>query len=661
MILAITQSVTLRIVLPVCWVVTCSLSCYSSDIVLLDKSPGRSPSQQEEEVAAGFYGLRTTKYQLRNTKDISIALNALRQKSTVAVIVTAETLGFLHQEQLLSTLRREGSKDVPLLVIGITAETKSELLKRWSAGAIVSCRTPSIVTDHSFYSITTLKDVTRQLSGQKLAARLAPPCALTVNETSGAQSVMMLSSDSSELPVFVRTEVGKGELFFSADLGYGNETAPSGAYDQSEYQFSAVAPLMIFLRYAAGDRAWHSNGHYANLTVDDAWLREPYGHLQYSDLLQEMQQHNFHTTIAFVPWNFDRSDPQVVSLLRAHSDRFSICVHGNNHDHQEFSSLQDRSSDLQTANIRQALARMKKFESLTQLPYDRVMVFPHSIAPPETLGSLKHYNFLATANSRNIPLGSNPPLDPGFALRPMTLAFSNFPSLRRYSAEVPLSKSELAVNAFLDNPMLFYVHEAYFAEGIGRFDPVASTVNQLQPDTLWRGLGYIAEHLYLERSRYDGKYEIQSFTSNLQLENVHRRDAIFLVEKDEDFRLPLTLLVDGHPHAYSREGNRIRFEIPVPAGMTRQIAIRYQEDLDLSAIDISKSSLRIACLRYLSDFRDNFVSRSATGRKLIRVYTNYEAGWNEVIVAVFVSLLFASLAFARRRKHLSLSRGPKSL
>ena len=30
----------------------------------------------------------------------------------------------------------------------------------------------------------------------------------------------------------------------------------------------------------------------------------------YKGLLQEMQKVNFHTTIAFIPWNFDRSRPE---------------------------------------------------------------------------------------------------------------------------------------------------------------------------------------------------------------------------------------------------------------------------------------------------------------------------------------------------------------
>ena len=80
--------------------------------------------------------------------------------------------------------------------------------------------------------------------------------------------------------------------------------------------FTSVAPEAMFLRYAAGDRAWHTTGHYANLTVDDAWLTEPFGNLNYGNLLKEMDKHNFHTTIAFIPWNYDRSEPDTVALFR---------------------------------------------------------------------------------------------------------------------------------------------------------------------------------------------------------------------------------------------------------------------------------------------------------------------------------------------------------
>ena len=68
-----------------------------------------------------------------------------------------------------------------------------------------------------------------------------------------------------------------------------------------ETAFAEIAPVMIFTKYCAGDRGWHAPQHYANLTIDDPWLHEPYGHLAYKDLLrgdgktQLPYNHCFHT------------------------------------------------------------------------------------------------------------------------------------------------------------------------------------------------------------------------------------------------------------------------------------------------------------------------------------------------------------------------------
>ena len=88
--------------------------------------------------------------------------------------------------------------------------------------------------------------------------------------------------------------------------------------------FLRLAPAMMFAKYSAGARGWHAPAHYANLTIDDPWLRQPYGYVDYKGLLEEMEKHNFHTTIAFIPWNYERSQPEVVSLFKSHPERFSI-------------------------------------------------------------------------------------------------------------------------------------------------------------------------------------------------------------------------------------------------------------------------------------------------------------------------------------------------
>jgi hypothetical protein len=290
------------------------------------------------------------------------------------------------------------------------------------------------------------------------------------------------------------------------------------------------------------------------------------------------------------------------------------------------------------------------------------MVFPHSISPEQTFRILKRYNFWATSNSLNVPMGAEAPADAEFALRTATLAFANFPSLRRYSAEVPGTDSQLVVDAFLGNPMLFYVHQGFFAPGIDAFNKTADRVNHLQPATQWRSLGYITEHLYLEKLRDDHNYDVRAYAGIIHFENVHQRDATFFIEKDEDFAFPLTVSVDGQAYPYERSGTQLRIELPVRAGASREITIKYQNDFNLATIDVSKTSIRINAIRHLSDFRDDVVSKTALGRWFIRVYTPHEGGWNGVLFAVTVLLMALSAAWfaGKKRKRWLTTQDPSS-
>ena len=53
----------------------------------------------------------------------------------------------------------------------------------------------------------------------------------------------------------------------------------------------------------------------ACLIIDDPLLRPQYGCLNYKKLLEAMKAHNFFTEIAFIPWNYKRSNAKTVRLL----------------------------------------------------------------------------------------------------------------------------------------------------------------------------------------------------------------------------------------------------------------------------------------------------------------------------------------------------------
>jgi peptidoglycan/xylan/chitin deacetylase (PgdA/CDA1 family) len=633
------RSMNRPVSLTVCFLAVTCIHLYAADVVLIEKPNQPSLLRQQIKEAVDFYGLR------ENTPEITdhIALiTAIRNPETVAVVISADALPSLNRREILAALSRKGGTTVPLLIAGIDEQTNVDLLKSWSDGAIVAGKKLNVQGAGTSYQIAILTGITYELSGAHLPFSAGDWYYLALNGTR-AQWISSASGGASSLPIFVRINSGRQEIYFSAS-NMPSTLSPSPDPYREPGVFASLAPEMMFFRHAGGERVWRSPGHYANLTIDDAWLREPYGYLNYENLLREMDKHNFHSTIAFVPWNFDRSEPRMVSLFLAHPDRFSICVHGDNHDHQEFGSYSGKPLSGQTFDIKQALARMAKFQQLTGLPYDPVMVFPHSISPEPTLAVMKRYNFWATANSLNVPMGSEAPGGAEFALRTATMKFANFPSLRRYSAEAPGPTSQLMVDGFLGNPMLFYVHQAFFSGGIGTFDETADIVNRIEPDTEWRGLGYIVQHLYLERLRDDGNFDIKTYSGTILINNSSQKDAIFFVTKEEDFSLPLTVEIDDQKSSYERVGNQLQFQVMIPAGESRQIAIKYRNDLDLAAVSILKDSLRVTAIRHLSDFRDDVVSKSRIGRGFIRLLVKLETAPNQVLLAMMGILALMGLA-----------------
>jgi hypothetical protein len=323
-------------------------------------------------------------------------------------------------------------------------------------------------------------------------------------------------------------------------------------------------------------------------------------------------------------------------------------VHGDNHDHKEFTDFQSVSLLSQTAALGQALDRMGRFQALTGIPYDKVMVFPHSIGPEETLAALKKDNYLATINSSNVPMNAVRPSDLSVALRSATLSFAGFPSIRRYSVEEPLPVGLVAVNAFLDNPLLFYCHQLFFASGVGAFDAEADRVNRLQPGTLWRSLGDIVRHLYLVKLRDDGDYDVLSFTGAISLENISTRDSLFYVRKQE-MDHPGTVTVDGQSWPYLLHDGYLEMRIPVASGKSRALSIVYGNSPQSLAIGIEKRSFRVTCLRLASDFRDIILARVTLGRSLIHLYYERGAPLTLVLMCAFAVAVSCLLGVWRLR------------
>ncbi|MGB8579198.1 MAG: hypothetical protein WCD47_00115 [Candidatus Sulfotelmatobacter sp.] len=585
--------------------------------MVLIRSAGETPSEQRElEIASEFYGLDLKVVTAGEPAEQILA--SVRRSGTVAVAIEADALAHLDQKALLRALHRAGGSNVPLLILDITPETNPTIFKAWSGGLVAGVQ-PLSTAGPFRYLVGSLAGVTDQLTGLEIPAAGDDAFYFAGTNSSRTRAVISLKNGMQVAPVFLEVEVNQQRIFLLCKKDSPASEKPRA--ENTETAFAEVAPEMIFAKYCAGDRGWHALHHDANLTIDDPWLREPYGHLDYKNLLAEMQKHNFHTTIAFIPWNYDRSEQQVVALFRDHPERFSICVHGDNHDHKEFDDYESKSLSLQIAALRQSVARMEKFQALTGIPYDKVFVFPHNIGSERILEQLKTYNFDATVNSLSVPMDRSRPASPLFMLRPVTLSFGEFPSIARYGAVMPKPTSFIAINEFLDNPIFFYGHQDLFANGIGAFDRVADDVNRIEPDTRWSSLGDMAKHLYLVRSRDDANHDVLALSSNLDLDNTSGRNSVFYIQKPEsDSAAIASVSVEGRPVPFQFYGRALHLSVAIPAGESRNVLIRYKNDLDLASVSISKSSPRVYLLRMISDFRDITLSKYRIGRAVTEYY-----------------------------------------
>lgn len=204
---------------------------------------------------------------------------------------------------------------------------------------------------------------------------------------------------------------------------------------------------------------------YATIIIDDPLLRGNYGFLNYEKLLDLMDKHNFHTSIAFIPWNYNRSHKKIVDLFKTRPDRFSLCVHGCDHTSREFGSTDMHYLD---GKIKLATARMTEHERLTGVSFDRIMVFPQGVFTNEALEVLKMNGYLAAVNTE-IPVNGK--------------INSDFPFFRRYKPE----------NITNQDPAFVVLHHEYFKNN--GYETLSVFVDELnQRGAKWDSLGNVIGH-----------------------------------------------------------------------------------------------------------------------------------------------------------------------
>jgi hypothetical protein len=574
------------------------------DVLLLTDSTRPNAFAANFCKIAEFYGLLCKRLDLNQTEISDESLRDSRGVYFPLIGLDAHALldepSSLSEAEITCLQSAVETGEPSLFVSKIFAGGNAAALARLTGGAVTGMQNLS-AAHHNWIVSAEFSEITRQFTGQVI---VSPPTAnqeisvLELDDQGSVTPVISAVNDSGQIyPVFAHLQMGAGAVLI--DAGEAPGSLEEGSLRDSYYfapNFSQIVPLMMAMRDALGGEAWHAVKNYANLTIDDPVLEEPFYKLSYFGLLAEMLAHNFHTTIALIPAQWEQNQPVVVSLFEKYPERFSIVQHGNNHDGYEFFRYQASPEDLlkgkeftsrplsdQEWDIQEGLGRMARFTEMTGLSYDRVMVFPYGISPEPTLKVLKEHNYLATTSSQDAPLGTERPSDWDFGLYPAEMAFENFPVLtrRQPGAYQPFRPDiqPFIFDLFLDKPALFYSH-AYqgelFEDGVSAFNPVADQINALAGDVEWQSLGFILRHLYLQKTNDDGNIDVHMFSNRLSLTNQNNSELTFHIRKEEVENVPiLNLTVNGYEIPYRLEEDLLRLDIRLPAGATAEISIVY--------------------------------------------------------------------------------------
>jgi hypothetical protein len=313
-------------------------------------------------------------------------------------------------------------------------------------------------------------------------------------------------------PFMVAVKLEGTEILFvaSEDVADLNE---AGDQPLSEY-FSRFVPHAMALRYAAGEECWRPCEAHAAIIIDDPLLRDNYGFLNFESLLGLMQQHNFHTTIAFIPHNFRRSSSQITRMFRENTARLAICFHGNDHTNAEFAST-DR--DFLNTALHIAERRMNLHHQMTGVPCDRVMVFPQGDFSIEAMNVLQSHNFCAAVNTGPHPFQQRSRLTIGEVAQPAILRYGSFPLFIRKRIRNAQSQ-DLAFNLFFGQPILIEEHHDIFMR-LESLVEVVARINSVSSHLHWSNLATAVNNSILKRRAPDGRHHVRAYSSTVRISN----------------------------------------------------------------------------------------------------------------------------------------------
>ncbi len=553
-----------------------------------------------------FLGLKS---QVIFLNDFEYALNYLREQimeNDVCAVINCRALSKAHKSGDIGKLKEFFfSRSTSMFIYNLSPNHEvAQTISSLSEGKLRSVY--HLASDDRRYTISNENIyITRHFHGLSFGP-IHSECDFTFNTVYDHEDMLPLISIDDH-PFFIKYRKCRCEVFFVANNQIVDIDMKIDDPKKIRDYFSQLIPHVMFLKYVFGDNCWHTPSVTANFMVDDPLLKKKYGFLNYRMLLERMDRHNIHTTISFIPINYNRTDQDIARLFLDRPERFSLCVHGSQHTYSEFgiNNLQELNNKISMAS-----RRMDEHESITGVPYDKVMVFPLGVFSCNTMKMLKYHNYHAAVNTEAVPYNNDNRLKISACLEPAIMNYAGFPLfLRRYPEYI----EDFAFDSFFGKPLLIVEHHTFFKEGYQKFEDLVTGIRTLDSSIRWEGLGSIVKQSYLFKNRNDGNIDVKMYANPTLITNASNRKKTYYIRKSEtDHNLIEEIRIIGGEIISSEKNTdtiyvvaeiqpRTRAELTIEYTNTYSKRIQGPQDID---------SAKVMLRRYLSEIRDNYVLKS---------------------------------------------------
>ena len=451
-----------------------------------------------------------------------------------------------------------------------------------------------------------LPDFCKSMSGVRVMAVNGAEAVLVFDE-SKSNTMKIISTTNGA--AFVRSEFQSVPVFLSTAGIIDVEAGLTARSFDIRQHFLQATPIVMYVKWALAGMCWQPPETGACLVIDDPPLKPRYGFLKFQHLLNLMERVNFSTSIAFIPWNWNRSARKTIRLFQENPKRFSLSVHGCDHTGGEFGS---RNRGRLAWKSRQAMQRMARHKSRTGLPHDPVMVFPQGVFSEAAMGELKCGDFIGVVNSEVISADPQP--------RTIKIAdywdvavmnYSDFPIFtRRY----PWAGVEnFAFDILLGKPCIVVVHQNDCHDNCRHVIEFIERLNQLNARLCWTNLAEVVRRSFRQRENSSGVVEIEMYGREARIENPSGVKRNFHFRKRE--AAPETIKeirMAAQPVKWTAAENHVAFESELNPGESKTIAITFNESAGSRFAGESLRYRAKAMLRrYLCEIRDNYIMRKS--------------------------------------------------